>query len=252
MIVNGRELFSIEDIDNYTDKFTDKLTEINNRISQLDSDIVKCEAELDACLEADILEGTASTKKALSNEQSRKENLQSQRNNEILKVNKIKEIMAKGIEDLAVKADKKLRADMAVYNEVVEKEIFRQLGQLREQQEELLLTLQVAHNDVVNKLFSFDEICHLFDLKRYTKSPSNQMFHNNLHMAHRSFPEFGSPLINCNNLQVVEDRIMRARAEANFECNNGKAPEDKIQLPPTKTLRDVDLQAFIDSFKKRK
>ena len=71
-------------------------------------------------------------------------------------------------------------------------------------------------------------------------------------MAHRSYPEFGSPVINCENLQALEDRIMRARADANAILNGNKAPEDKVQLPQTKTLRDINLQEFLDSLSKKK
>lgn len=155
--------------------------------------------------------------------------------------------MSTGIADLMVEADKQLRADMELYNEAVEKSIFRKLGELRRQQEKLLLTLQVAHNDVTTSLFSWDDICTAFNFPRFKRSATNEMFHNNLYVAHRSYPEFGAPIINTHNLQAVEDRIMRARAEANFICNNNKAPEDRVQLPLTKTLKDINLQEFLDS-----
>lgn len=67
MKINGRELFTTPRIDDYISKFTDKLTESNNKIAQLDSDILRCEVEEDANMTVDILEGTASSKKDLSN-----------------------------------------------------------------------------------------------------------------------------------------------------------------------------------------
>lgn len=248
MRINNRELFSIEEIDNYTDLFTDKLTECNNKITQLDLDIAKREAEEDACIEVDILSGTATSRKNLSDCQGRKENLQTQRNTEVKKIAKIHEIMAKGIEGLVVKADKILREDMAVYQEEVEKEIYRKLGQLREQQELLLLTLQVAHNDIVNKLVNYDEVIDLFNLpSRYKRSASNLIFHNNLHMAHRSYPEFGVPIIDIYNLPAIEERLSRIWADSNSQANINRAKEDKIAIPQPKKLKDIDLQEFIDN-----
>lgn len=246
MFVQGRELFSIPEVDAYMSKFEAKLSESNNKINQLRTDIERCVAEIDVCMEINILTDTATSKKDLNNVSAKKLNLESQLETEIAKVVKIKEIMAKGIEGLMRDADKQLRADMAKYEETVEKEVYRQLGQLREQQVELLLTLQVAHSEIVMKLFNYDEVVNLFEL-RGKKNPSNQMFHNNLYMSHRSHPEFGSPFINCGNLQAVEDRIMREHAETNSLANGHLPANKRIEIPQPKRLKDINLQRFIDS-----
>lgn len=249
MLVQGKQLFSTVGVDNYIEKFEGKLIESNNKIDQLRVDIVKCEEEIDSCMEVDILEGTASSKKDLSNISARNLNLQSQLDTEIQKVTKIKAIMDRGIAELMPEANKQLLEDMKIFNDTVEKESYRKLGQLREQQEEILLALQVAHSEVVTKLFDFDSICNLFEITRYKKNPSNNMFHSHLHMAHREFPEFGIPVIDCNNLQGIEERLFRTWADVNALANTNLPKDQRIEIPQPKKLQDINLQDYIDNLK---
>lgn len=249
MIVNGRELFITSEVTEFISKFEDKLVSTNNKIDQLRAEIERCSAEIDACMVVDILEGTASSKKDLSNVLARKLNLEPQLETELAKLMKIKEIMDKGIEKFLQEADKQLQADLVIFNEVIEKEAYRKLYQLREQQAEILLSLQVAHNEAETRIFSFNQICTVFNLNQYKRDISGQYFHQNLQFPNRNFPEFGAPFINFNQLRGLEEHLMRARADANALANRNTTAETHIQLPPAKTLRDMDLQKFLDSLK---
>ncbi|AKA72053.1 hypothetical protein [Clostridium scatologenes] len=251
MRISNKELFNIGEINNYIGKFEDKLQESNNKITQLKSDIANIETEIDKAFEQDILEGSTASKKELSNIQARKVNIEAQLDIEVKKALKIKDIMAVGLQKLIPEASNQIQADLQTYHNTVEKEIYRQLMEVRQKQEELLLGLQLAHNTVINELFSYDEICNTFGLEQYKKTASNEMFHNNLFMPHRSFPEYGSPLINCNYLPGIEDRLMRARAEVNAKYNidRERMGLEEEQLPQAKTLQDIDLDKFLKELK---
>lgn len=237
------------EVNNYIDKFQDKLQESNNKINALRADIEKIETEIDTAMEKDILEGSASSKKELSNTQARKANVESQLNVEIKKALKIKEIMSAGLTNLIPEASKQVQEDLQTYTNVVEREIYKQLQEIRQKQEELLLILQVAHNTVINEVFNYNELCHFSNMENYKRTASNEMFHNNLFMPNRSFPEFGSPLINCSNLPSIQEMLMRTRAEANAMHNHYKAEDEREQLQPAKEFKDINLQDFLDSLK---
>ncbi|WP_411682419.1 hypothetical protein [Clostridium thailandense] len=143
-----RELFNIAEIQNYISKFEGKLQESDTKINKLKADIDRADAEINVAMEKDILEGTASSKKELNNAQARKSNLESQVDAEMNKVLKIKEIMTNRLSKLIPQASKQISEDLQTFNNVIEKEIYRQLQEIREKQEELLLTLQLAHNTV--------------------------------------------------------------------------------------------------------
>lgn len=249
MKIGNKELFNISEVNNYIGKFEDKLQESNNRISELQSDIEKIDAELDKAMESDILEDSASSRKILSNLQARKANLESQLDTEVKKVMKIKEIMTEGLSRLIPEASKQIQADLQTYNDCVEKEIYKQLSEVRKKQEKLLLTLQVAHNTVTNELFNFNELCHFADMKQYQKAADNQIFHNNLFLPHRSCPELGSPLINCSNLQAISEVLDRSRSEANAMYNSYMDESENEQLPQAKAFKDIDLEKFLKGIK---
>lgn len=249
MKIGNKELFNVAEVNNYIGKFEDKLQESESKINQLKADIEKIDAELDKAMEADILEDSVNSRKALSNVQARKANIESQLDTEIKKVMKIKEIMTEGLSKLIPEASKQITEDLQTYNNTVEKEVYRQLAEIRQKQEELLLALQVAHNTVTLELFNFNELCHFADMEQYKKTASNEMFHNNLFMPHRSFPEYGSPLINCSNLPLIEDVLMRSRAEANAMYNCYRDESEKEQLPQAKELKDIDLEKFLKGIK---
>lgn len=249
MKLGNRVLFNLEKVQQYVAKFEDKLQEADNKINMLRAEIEKLEAEIDVAMERDILEGSATSKKELSNIQARKVNVESQLDTEIKKVLKIEEIMNKGLAELIPESSKQIQEDLVTYNNVIEKEIYRQLKDVRDKQAELLLLLQVSHNAVINEVSNYNELCHFSNMENYKRTASNEMFHNNLFMPNRSFPEYGSPLLNCSHLLAIEDRLMRARAEANAKYNIDREALglENEQLPQAKTLADVDLQKFLDS-----
>ena len=247
MLVQGHNLFNISEVTEYMAKFEEKLQESDNKINQLKSDISKLDTEIDACMEVDVLSGTATSKKDLSNVQARKAFAESVIADEMKKFYKIKEIRDKGLAELIPQASKLIQQDLSAFSNIVERAIFSQLQVVRQQQEELLLTLALARDTALNEIFEFNQACNLAGLKQYERSASNQMFHSAGFVPNRAFPELGSPLLNCNNLQTVEDVMSRSRADANAMYNQDKAPEDKAQLPQAKTLKDINLEAFLDS-----
>ncbi len=249
MLVNGKEIFDISEVTEYMEKFEDKLQESYNKINQLKVDIERLDAEIDACMEVDILSGTAISRKDLSNVQARKANVESQLDTELQKVTKIKEIRDKKVAELIPKASKSIQQDLATFNSTVERETFARLQEIRQKQEELLLTLALARNTAIREISKYNQVCNFSGLTQYEKTASSQMFHNAGFTPHRSFPELGSPLINCNNLLAIEDVLGRSRADANAQYNGDKSAEDKKQLPPAKTLKDIDLQKFLDEIK---
>lgn len=242
-----RKLFNIVEIQNYISKFESKLQESDTKINQLKADIDRADTEINVAMEKDILEGTASSKKELNNTQARKSNLESQVDAEMNKVLKIKEIMTNRLSKLIPQASKQISEDLKTFNNVVEKEIYRQLQEIREKQEELLLILQASHNMVINETSSLDEICSIFGFDQYKIEASNQMFHNNLFMPNRVFPQYGSPLINCSSLTAIEDVFMRSRAQANaiYNIDRERMGLENEQLPLSKELKDVDLDVFL-------
>lgn len=141
-----------------------------------------------------------------------------------------------------------IQADLKTYNDCVEKELYRQLMEERKKQEEILLAIQLCHNTISNEVFNFNEICNFAGMGQYTRNINNLSFHNNLFMPHRSFPEYGSPLLNCANLPAVENVIMRDRAKANFMFNDYRERKglEQEQLPQAKKFKDIDLQKFLD------
>lgn len=247
MLVHGQNLFNISEVTEYMAKFEEKLQESDNKINQLRADILRLDAEIDACMEVDILSGTATSKKDLSNVQARKANVESVLADEMKKFYKIKEIRDKGLAELIPQASKSIQQDLSAFSNIVERAIFAQLQAVRQQQEELLLTLVLARNSALNEIFEFNQACNSAGLKRYERSVSNQIFHSAGFITNRAFPELGSPLLNCNNLLAIEDVVSRSRADANAIYNRDKAPEDKAQLSPAKTLKDIDLEAFLES-----
>ena len=252
MKINGKELFLSPEVDLYIAKFTDRITLTNSRIDQLKLDIQKCVEAVDSLMIADIMDDSTTSKKDLANEQARKLNLEVQLQTEITKLGKIKEVMSQGIVEILAVASQQLTTDLSVYTENFEKECCRKLYELRIQQEEIFLSMQVARSEVINKLFEHDSICEVFDLNRFKKHPSRDSFHNNLHMASRSHPQFGAPLITANNLIAVEDNIMRAWANTNAQANIPLPDDQQISIPRPMTLQDVNLESFIDTLEQDK
>lgn len=250
-IGKDKELFNIAEIQNYISKFEVKVQESDAKISQLKADIERADAEINIAMEKYILEENAISKKVLNNVQARKANLESELDTEMRKALKIKKIMTDGLAKLIPQASKQIREDLQTFNNVVEKGIYRKLQEKREEIEELLLTLQVSHNTVINEVSVYDEICSIFGFNQNKIGASNQMFHNNLFMPNRSFPEYGSPLINCSSLIATEDVLMRRRAEANamYNTDRERMGLENEQLPLSKELKDVDLEKFLKELK---
>lgn len=246
MKIGKQELFNTEEINTYIGKFEGKINECNTKISQLKSSIEQSELEVDIAIEKDILEGSASSKKELSNISARKANAESQLEIELKKLSKIREIMMARLAELIPEASRQIQEDLNTYNATVEREIYMKLSVLRDQQAELLLTLQVAHNSVINEIFSYNDICNFAGLPHYEKTATNELFHQNLFMPHRNYAQYGSPLLNCNSLPSIEEHLMRARADANAQFNRYKDAEDMEQLPLPKECKDINLQDFLD------
>lgn len=247
MKIGKQELFNTEEINTYVGKFEGKINDCNSTIAQLKSGIAQLELEVDMAIEKDILEGSASSKKELSNITARKANSESQLEIELKKLTKIREIMMSGLAKMVPEASKKMQADLSTFNSAVEKSVYKQLSDLRDKQSELLLSLQVAHNAVITDIFSYNEICHFAGLKQYEKTATNELFHNNLFMPHRNYSEYGAPLLNCHSLPYIQEHLSRARADQNAQFNRYKSKEEKEQLPLPKEYKDIDLQKFLDN-----
>jgi len=247
MRLGKKELFNTEEINTYIGKFENKLNECNAKIEQLKEAIGKAEQETDIAIERDILEDSTSSKKELCNISARKSNAELQLEVEMKKLSKIKEIMMVGLGKLVPEASRQIQEDLITFNNTVEKEVYSKLSILKDQQAELLLSLQVAHNTVINEIFSYNEICHFADLKHYAKTASNDLFQTNLFLPHRNYAEYGAPLLNCSLLPYIEEHLMRARADANAQFNSYKDEADMEQLPLSKGYADIDLQKFLSS-----
>ncbi len=245
MKVKGKDLFCHKEIDNYIAKFEDTIKESEIKITKLQEDITKIDAEIDVLMVKTIVEGNT-FQKDLANAKARKQNLMTEFEEEKQMALKIRDIMSEGIEKLLLEASKQIDEDLMIFNDVVEKEIYRQLAEIRDKQEELLLLAEKAHRAVDVEVFQYNQICEAFGLGRYKRSFG---FHNALFIPHRQFSEYGSALINCSNLQSIESVLIRERADANAYHNFGKAEEDKEQLPPAKTMEDVDLDRFLKGIK---
>lgn len=250
-IGKDKELFNIAEMDNYISKFEDKSQEVEGKINQLKAEIDRIDAEINIAMEEDILEGTASSKKQLNNVQARKANLESELDTEMRKALRVKEIMTDGLSKLIPQASNQIREDLRTFNNVVERGIYKKLQEKREEIEELLLILQVSHNTVINEISPYNEICSAFGFEKDKIGVSNQMFHNNLFMANRSFPQYGAPLINCYSLPAIEDVLMRSRAEANamYNTDRERMGLEREQLPSYKKYEDINLEKFLKELK---
>lgn len=249
MKLKNIELFSITELTQYVEKFTDKLESSNNKINQLKQEVAKLGASIDSAIEKDILEETAQSKKELANVMARKENVTAQLNLELEKASKLKEIMEQGLHALIPVASDRLCNDLKVYIDTVERELYNHLHALKERQSELLLILQACHDLVNNELADFNEICNLANMPNYKRATGNDIFHLNMFMPNRAFAELGSPLLQLNFLPLIDDVLLRSRATANAIYNDNRADDMKQQLPPHKTLADVDIQKFLDEVK---
>ncbi len=245
MKINNKELFNISRLEEYSQKFEAKAQEIQNKMNQLEAEIAVINEQIDKAQIADIMEGSTATRKELNNLKARKENSISQYNQEVENAQKLKQLMAVGMQDIMPEVSKQIAEDKSVYFNSIEREIYRQLAEIREKQIELLLTLKLARTVSSNAVDEFNLHARTFGFKEIPMT----FEHQNMTIYNRSFPEFGSPLLNVQNLQAVEETAMRARAEANAFFNNGKTKEEKEQLPQALTLADIDLQKFLDSLK---
>lgn len=250
MKIKGTKLFNNAEVDNYIAKFKGKTSECNNKIEQLNADILKYDIELDIALEADILEGTSASKNALQNITARKGNAQASLDVEMKKLLKIKTIMMAGLAKLIPDASIQMKADLAKYMEIVDYEIYKQLQLLKQQQEKLLLTLQMAHNVVISDSWEFDTLCTFAEMPNYKRNMSNENFQQNMYVCNRSFPEYGSPLLNSPYLSAIVSVLERERVDANAYINSPLPLEDRKQLPDSLNFDDIDLQKFLDNIGK--
>jgi hypothetical protein len=244
MKVNGKKLFNFAEVEKFSNKFGEKIVESQNKIEQIKKEIERLDVETDELIEKDILSDDNTYSKELSNVTAKKANLQSQLDTETNKLTKINDIMSEGLKKIIPEMDKQTREDMSTFDQTVEKEIYRQLQEVRQEQERLLLTLQVAHNSVSSHLYTYNTYCEFAKLDRCKRGTGNDIFHNNLFVPNRSFPELGSPLLNASYLPICWDVIWRSQAEANSMYNRY---EDNGQLPPALKLEDINLQEFLDS-----
>lgn len=247
MKIKGKKLFNNAEVDNYVQKFTGKTSECNNKIEQLNKDILKYDIELDQAIEADIMEGTVSSKNNLQNITARKGNAQASLDVELQKLTKIKEIMMAGLAKLIPSASKQMKADLQTYTDSVDKQIYKQLLTLKQEQEKLLLTLQMAHDIVISDSWEFDTLCNFAEMPNYKRNMSNENFQQNLFICNRSFPEYGSPLLNSPYLSAIVSVLERERADANAIINVNLPLEDRHQLPASLNFDDIDLQSFLDN-----
>ncbi len=243
MKLKNVELFNTEEITSYISKFTAKLEGREKKIETLNAEIARLDADIDKAIEKDILEENAQSKKELANLIARKENVIAILNIEIEKLVKIKEIMAEGLKVFISRASEQIQKDLKTYNDTVEKDLFKKLQEIRQEQEQLLLLLLSARKSVMKEVNAYNSLCNFANLPEYRNMISHESFHNNLYLPNRSFAEFGSPLLQCNYLPMLEDILVRSRTNANSVYNNNR--EEKEQLPPAQSIQDIDIEKFL-------
>lgn len=247
MKINNKELFNISRLEEYAQKFEAKAVEIENKIVTLEAEIEKLNEQIDKAQIADIMEGTTATRKELNNLKARKDNIIAQYNQEVENNEKLRQLMAVGLQDIIPEVSHQIAEDKAVYFDVIEKEIYKQLAEVREKQAELLLTLALARKTAYSDISEFDLYCETFGFK-----PVGINFvHTNPMKIHRNLPQYGSPLLDLTEISNIENVLMRSRADANSAYNKDREDKglEKKQLPLEKTFVDIDLQKFLDSLK---
>ena len=222
MKLKNVELFNIEEVTSYISKFTAKLEGIEKKINTLKADIARLDKDIDQAVEKDILEETAQSKKELANLIARKENVTALLNIEVEKLVKIKIIMAEGLKVFIPRASDQIKKDLKVYNDTVEKDLFKRLQEVRQEQEQLLLLLLSARKSVMKEVNVFNSLCNFANLPEYRNVMSNESFHNNLYLPNRNFAYYGSPLLQCNYLPMLEDILVRSKANANSVYNSNR------------------------------
>lgn len=247
MKINGRELFNISRLEEYSSKFEDRAKEIENKMNMLEAEITAIDEQLEKAQIEDVLTGSTTTRKNLNNLQARRENTVSQYNQEKVNAEKLRELMRKGLTEIIPEISKQIAEDKQTYFNNVEKEIYKQLAEIRDKQAELLLTLELARKTAFNELCEYDFYCTTFGFE-----PAGIGFsHQDPKMPNSSCPEYGAPLLNLTSISAIEEVLTRSRANANavYNTNRERMGLENEQLPPAKTFADIDLQAFLDSLK---
>jgi hypothetical protein len=245
MKVNGKKLFNFEAVEKYISKFEDKIYSSGDKVKALSEEAEQLDKQIDDLIEQDIMSDEENPKFArdTQNLTGRKINTEQQLKIEREKFEKLQRVFAEGLKRFFPELESQFREDLQEYNRTVEKEIFRQLSELRKQQEILLLTLRKARNSVDRSTVEYNGYCELAGETNKKKSTGG--YHNNAFMPNRSFPELGAPLLNLSNIMAVEDVIFRNRAEANAMLSEDK----RNTLDRALKLVDINLDEFLKELK---
>lgn len=247
MNVKNRELFNLEEVNNYISKFQGKLEESSKLINSYNNQLEQLEVDLDSAISANILDDTKESAVALDNLTAKKANIMNSLEIETKKAMKIKELLQAELVKVLPNISKQFEEDERFFKQTVEKDLFKKLYELKQKQEEYLLLLEASRRQVQNEIFEFNTLADFAGLTRLKRTADNTLFFQDAFNPNRDYAEYGSVLINCNNLSAIEAVLDMSRNNANGVYNQYR--EVNEQLPPAKKVADVDLAKYLKSIK---
>lgn len=241
MKVAGRELFNLSEVNSNIDKFDEKMQKSETRISDLEQQLIAIEEHVQYAIEQDIL-SDGGNQKQVQNILAKKSNIQSQIEIERLTLETMKDVSTKQLKKAIPEIYEQFIDDSKFYRDTVEDEIFRQLAELRKEQERLLLLLNKARSQA-------DNDTHKYKVLKSSAGYAENEYqlgnisgeHNNPSVVYKRHPEFGKPLLNMPDLRAIETRMKYDYVEA-----NNLIPDVEKRVPKP-TVSPEDLQNFLDS-----
>jgi hypothetical protein len=241
MNVGNKKLFNLSEVNGGIDKFLSKMEESEQQIAKYEQELSALEEQLDFAVTQDIL-SDGGNQKQVQNIQAKKQNYIQALETEKMKLTKIKELSTDNLRKAVPEVYQQFREDILFFQSNVEDEIFRQLSEVRKEQERLILLLNEARSQANSEAMKFNYLQRSAGYENYEYTLGGiHSDHNNPTVPYRRHPEYGKPLLNLHHLGGIKDRMRYDYVELNnlIKDENKKVPKPKV----TKE----DLQQFLYS-----
>lgn len=244
MKMGKKELFSTAQVDVNIEKFLQKIAESERKIAELTVLLQQVEEELQFAITNDIL-SDGGNKTQVYNIQAKRDNLKSQLEIEELTLKTVKDINTNQLRSAIPVLYEQFKDEGRYYIETVEDEIFRQLSEVRKEQERLLLLLNLARNEADNSLQEYRVLKNsagYSENEYYIGSLSGE--YNIPTVTYKRHPEYGKPVLNIHHLKAIRDTVHRDSAESGNKCK-----ENGVERPAKTEVSREEYQKFLDGLK---
>ncbi|KZL89959.1 hypothetical protein [Clostridium magnum] len=202
ILTNKETIFDRSDIDNYLQKFNERVSEVDSAIMKLSDELDKARAEKQELMLKDMLTAGDEFRKPLQNITTKIENYTKMLEQEQEKKEAFIQIMQNPeLEKLLEDYYKKMSEDIRKYIDVDEKAIFTELAELRDRQLVVLNMLNENRKVVENEVYDFSVVVKELGYPQYRWTVA---FHDNINMPNPAFKELGSIMFNCTSIKGVE------------------------------------------------